>query len=244
MIFINNKYTKWYNNIISKAIARTLPEEIYTEKHHIIPRSLKGRNSHSNLAILTAKEHFICHHLLTKMTVGVNKQKMAGAFLMMSVKNKYQTRYLGKITAKMYEKYRVEYSLYNSAINLIRNANLTSVERKKLYAHYGEDNGFFNKKHSDDSLTLMSVSHKNQRAILFKCDICGKSCDKQNFIKYHGEKCLIQNKGVSGRKWFYLGEKNYYVYIDDPQISILGLIAGRIPGLLKGYKKKNKSDRK
>ena len=65
MIFINNKYTRWYFNIVDQK--RILPKEIYTENHHIIPKSLGGDNSKANLARLTAKEHYICHLLLIKM---------------------------------------------------------------------------------------------------------------------------------------------------------------------------------
>jgi hypothetical protein len=65
MIFINNKYTQWYFNIVNQT--RNLPKEIYTENHHIIPKSLGGDNSKSNLVRLTAKEHYLCHLLLIKM---------------------------------------------------------------------------------------------------------------------------------------------------------------------------------
>ena len=65
MIFINNKYTRWYFNIVNQT--RTLSDEIYTENHHIIPKSLGGNNSKFNLVRLTAKEHYICHLLLIKM---------------------------------------------------------------------------------------------------------------------------------------------------------------------------------
>ena len=75
-MFIQNKYTKCYYNIIYKARLRNLPNNVYTEKHHIIPRSLGGNNSKLNLVKLTAKEHFICHLLLTKMLNGKLKYKM------------------------------------------------------------------------------------------------------------------------------------------------------------------------
>ena len=65
--FLQNKYTKWYFNIISKAQNRdTLG---YVEKHHIIPKSLGGNNEQTNLVKLTAREHFVCHWLLTKMVI-------------------------------------------------------------------------------------------------------------------------------------------------------------------------------
>ena len=66
-MFLENKYTKWYKEIISQAKTNVNNNEIYTEKHHIIPRCLGGDSSTNNLVRLTAREHFICHLLLTKM---------------------------------------------------------------------------------------------------------------------------------------------------------------------------------
>ena len=45
MIFNDSKYTRWYNQIIERAKFRILPRDVYTENHHIIPRSLRGDNS-------------------------------------------------------------------------------------------------------------------------------------------------------------------------------------------------------
>ena len=78
-MYLPNKYTTCYNNIIQQAQSRVLSADIYTEKHHIIPRSLGGNDSPDNLVRLTAREHFICHVLLTKMTVGLHKRSMAYA---------------------------------------------------------------------------------------------------------------------------------------------------------------------
>ena len=64
MIFIDNKYTRVYYSIIDRAKTRSISS--YTEKHHIIPRSLGGTDAKENLVPLTAREHFICHLLLTK----------------------------------------------------------------------------------------------------------------------------------------------------------------------------------
>ena len=69
MLFINNKYTKWYYQIIESA--KNSNHSCYTEKHHIIPKSLGGTNNLSNIVSLTARQHFICHWLLTKMTDGI-----------------------------------------------------------------------------------------------------------------------------------------------------------------------------
>ena len=73
-MYLNNKYTRWYFNIIKLSTGRTI--DGYCERHHIIPRSLGGSNDSNNIAFLTAREHFICHLLLVKMTVGSDQHKM------------------------------------------------------------------------------------------------------------------------------------------------------------------------
>ncbi len=89
MIFIDNKYTKWYFNIINKAKSR-ISIEGRPEIHHIIPKSLNGTNNKNNLVKLTKKEHFICHLLLVKMTTGKDKSKMVFASnRMLSGKDRY-----------------------------------------------------------------------------------------------------------------------------------------------------------
>lgn len=65
--FLKNKYTKWYVNIISAAQSRDITG--YTEKHHIIPKSLGGSNKKENLVKLTAREHFVCHCILVNIVV-------------------------------------------------------------------------------------------------------------------------------------------------------------------------------
>lgn len=68
MSFLENKYSIWYYKIINNAKHRVTTG--YTEKHHIIPRSLTGTDDDSNIVKLTAREHFVCHLLLTKMVTG------------------------------------------------------------------------------------------------------------------------------------------------------------------------------
>jgi hypothetical protein len=103
-MFSENKYTKWYNNIIAKASAR-VTRAGYFEKHHIIPKSIGGTNDKCNLIYLTAKEHFICHLLLTKMTEGEDKSKMVRAFWMIATMgNRNQER--KKVSSKVYCTYK------------------------------------------------------------------------------------------------------------------------------------------
>lgn len=74
-MFLHNKYTRWYNTIVSN------PDKsaTYTEDHHIIPRSLGGSNAKSNRVRLSARQHFVAHLLLTKMVTGLQRHKMIWA---------------------------------------------------------------------------------------------------------------------------------------------------------------------
>lgn len=93
-MFIQNKYTTWYYNIINKAKSenRVKSKNQYFEKHHIVPKSLGGNNSKENLVLLTAREHFIIHWLLVNMTEDLNKCKMWYALANMRRKSKYNNQ--------------------------------------------------------------------------------------------------------------------------------------------------------
>ena len=104
-MFLQNKYTRIYFNIIDCAKLRTLPLEVYVEKHHIIPKSIGGSNSKENLVALTAREHFICHLLLTKMTVGMYKQKMTFAAWSLTMKKDILNK---KISNRTYQRLKEE----------------------------------------------------------------------------------------------------------------------------------------
>jgi len=110
-----NKYEKWYSGIIENARNRKTDE--YTETHHILPRSLGGSDTPDNLVDLTAREHFMCHWLLTKMHTGQARGKMINALYMMQGQGPYQTRYKSKITSRIYKNLREEYAVYISNLN-------------------------------------------------------------------------------------------------------------------------------
>jgi len=104
-MFLKNKYTKWYYQIVNKRLSSSVLENEYGEKHHIIPRSLGGDDSKNNIIKLTAREHFICHLLLVKMVSNKNhKYKMVKAAFGMAIMNK------NKINSKMYESLKHQYS--------------------------------------------------------------------------------------------------------------------------------------
>jgi ribosomal protein S27AE len=137
-----NKYTRWYNQIVEQAQNRIT--EGYTERHHIQPRSLGGADTPDNLVNLTAREHFVCHWLLTKMTSGEDRYKMLNALRMMRAEKEGQQRYATAITSRVYESIKQEY------------AELQSILRS------GEGNGFYGKTHTVEARRRISEANKGR----------------------------------------------------------------------------------
>lgn len=135
-MFLENKYTKKYYQIITKAKNRKI--QSYIEKHHVIPKSLGGSNDKNNMVSLTAREHFICHWLLIKMTTGESRYKMLYGLRIMTMNNKQQERYHTRITSRIYEKYKIEFNKVASV--LAKNRPPVSEEtRKKLRKAFYEN---------------------------------------------------------------------------------------------------------
>ena len=108
-----NKYEKWYASITKRGQIRGL--NTYTESHHILPKSLGGLDNSDNLTHLSAREHFICHWLLTKIyKEGEAHWKMLNAIRIMRAENKNQQRYKNKITARVYANLKEEYARLQS----------------------------------------------------------------------------------------------------------------------------------
>jgi len=108
-------YKKIYNSIIKNRIENVY--DGYTENHHILPKSLGGSDDKSNLVKLNAREHFICHLLLTKIYDyhTSSGKKMVKAFMMMMCKSENQKRY---ITSKEFKVLREKFAQIQSESQL------------------------------------------------------------------------------------------------------------------------------
>lgn len=104
MMFKDNKYTKIYLRLIENARYREKPTHI--EYHHVIPKSLGGLDESSNIVNLTPREHFVAHHLLTKMLDGEDKMKMCFALHTFFHFNKFRRL---NFTARQYEFHKMEF---------------------------------------------------------------------------------------------------------------------------------------
>jgi hypothetical protein len=133
-------YQKIYDSIINRAILnnRKKCDDVYYERHHIIPRCMGGVDKSSNLVLLTAKEHFICHRLLVNIYPNNNKLVRA-VWAMSTMKNGNQSRYI--VSSRVYEQLKKEYARINSEreitesfrkkISLTRTGKRHSEETKK-----------------------------------------------------------------------------------------------------------------
>jgi hypothetical protein len=77
---MEERHLRIYRQFIEGRQNRIIGDSIYTELHHIWPRSLGGTNEPDNLIRLTAREHFIAHLILWKSLGG----KMTYAFWRMA----------------------------------------------------------------------------------------------------------------------------------------------------------------
>lgn len=211
-MYLFNKYTKWYFQIIHRATVRNTFEG-YHEKHHIIPRSLGGTNNKENLVKLTAREHFICHRLLTKMTQGNNLTKMKRAVWRMTVKSgKQQQRY--KPNSRTYEYIRLQFgslrkgkpttddvkkkiskanrgkTAWNKGIpRTYEEKQLMSARRRETAKIVGVWNK--GKKHSVETLEKIKVKAKNRK--MLTCPHCGKQASGSNYYRWHDNNCKRLN---------------------------------------------------
>lgn len=109
-------YQKIYDQIIEKAKIENRHKEIgvYYEAHHIIPKCLGGTGlvtqykTHSNIVLLTAKEHYICHKLLCEIYPN-NDNIFYAYWYMCNVKAPNQKR-IYTISVREYERIRTQYS--------------------------------------------------------------------------------------------------------------------------------------
>jgi len=98
-------YQFHYDQLIAKAKQRVVNSG-YTEKHHIVPKSLGGSNAKSNIVELTAREHFLAHMLLAK----IHGKGLWQAARMMQNKSKVQNE--RRSNSRLYEIAKREWANY------------------------------------------------------------------------------------------------------------------------------------
>ena len=218
-MYLHNKYTTWYNNIIQRAKDRILKPPY--EKHHIVPKSLGGNNLKENIVKLTAHEHFVCHLLLTKMVEGKSREKMVyAAWSMANRENQNQQRH--KITGRIYSILRQEYSKVKAVHTKLNNPMHDPGIRQRhqeAINRRGKTKGNSGQKRGPISEELRSVlrqktikqmtpkrreqirqqqlnrtdEQKEKYAFVhskrISCIYCRQLCNPGSFAHYHGSNC-------------------------------------------------------
>ena len=194
-MFEQSKYSKYYYSIVDNAKSRLIAENIYTEKHHIIPKSLGGSNDISNLVKLTAREHFVCHRLLARITTGAARNKMVHALWRMcnSLKSNY------KVNSKTYEKAKLEhihilktvgsdgqFKAGRTAWNL-GIPRTSEVKQAISKANSGRKSNRTSESFTEEWRAKISLSARSRAKQT--CPHCCKEAGPTNFLRWHGDNC-------------------------------------------------------
>ena len=217
-------YKKIYNNLVEKRLKNILKEKY--EKHHIVPKTIGGSNSASNLVKLTPREHYIAHLLLTKIYPNHDGLKVAWQ-LMASTRDDFSHV---KYKSKIYEKLRLE-------VRKIQSFKMSGTTKDKYEwrmrsalkakERIGNKHNLFGFKHSDKSKIKMSNSRQmggNSKAkpceleifnlnTVFEC-----SCLKESWIILRKENIL--NISYDTFKWSFRKNK-CSKYFDTFNINLI-----------------------
>jgi len=140
-------YQRIYDQIIDRARDREL--DCYRERHHVTPKCLGGSDNKSNLVELTAREHFICHWLLSRMHP--EEPKLSYAFWMMST-SKRPNRY--RPSSRAYEEAK---QLQSTLRSLQLLGHTTSEETRKKISKSNRG-----KKRTEEERKKMSDAQKGK----------------------------------------------------------------------------------
>jgi hypothetical protein len=161
----------------------------YFEGHHIIPKSKGGTGNsnrpknNQNIVLLTSREHFLAHWLLWRIH---GDRSSALAFHKMMSVNNNQSRIT---SSRGYEEARESYRLTNLGNQYGKSkTKIISDEQKKKQSlimkgkYLGENNPFFNKKHTEESKNKIRKSREG--------------VNKEKIWNYGGKKLIIKNNEI------------------------------------------------
>lgn len=223
------KYLTWYENLVAKAKARPFLDG-YVERHHVIPVCFGGNNKAENIITLTAREHYIAHLLLWKMSMDKkshNKMTMALHVMVNGSGHKKQDRsYL--VPSRIYEANRKEYAQVISEIMLGpdnkwrgRKHSAESLEKMRAWQQdpiikqqqrervLGEKNHFYGKKHSEEMKKQIANSTAASWTEELKAEKSKWAKEKWQDPEYKKTMLDIRktSKGWLNRDWKAIGRK-------------------------------------
>jgi len=183
-------YIKIYEDLIQSAKSKNRVKHtgIYYENHHIQPKCLEGTDAKNNLVLLTAKEHYVAHKLLT--CIYPNNRKIGIAFHYMTFGKNYYNE-----SSRDYEYARELASKLSKGVN----------------------HPFFGKTHSKETRKKLSEAGKGRkqsqetiRKRVEKCDLKREETKKKQSasLKGHNVSSETRKKISKSRKGIKFSEKH------------------------------------
>lgn len=189
----------------------------YFELHHILPRSLYPNwvKRRSNIVALTAREHFFCHQLLTKI---YPSQQMFYALRAFAVRPNADYR----ITSKEYEfiksQYRRRRRGFKNGGTFYKGQKAWNVGKKcPQLAKIGKANGVYQKHIFTNGIINIAA---------FKCPEGFWKGETKN-INPENEKLRREkiSKATKGKKWYNNGTINKFCFEgQQPEGFVLGML--------------------
>lgn len=197
-ISYTNKYTKWYVNIVEKAIKRASSKKEakkilgYCEKHHIIPQCIKlgGEKDSLNFCYLSAREHFLVHMMLPKMIKNINHSMRLGNAIG-RMKNK-KLKYYNSRTFETAKK-------INSTYNNMKLDEYKKVVSENMKTYYSSIEGinFITNKAETQKITMIGEGNP----------MFGKTSSFEG--KSHSEEFISRMKNKTGKDNHRFGNPSY-----------------------------------
>ena len=245
-------YQNIYNQIIERAKTRNLIG--YKERHHIIPKCLGGSNSKENIVDLTAKEHFICHMLLTNIYPKNHKLKcaiwiMATGFRK-SLNNKYK---VGSIT---YDRLKKEFSESIKGKPKPKGFMSEKTKKKISEANKGVSRSLGTKRSEETKLkqSLIKKNHKVSEECRNKISSSMKGKPKTEEHKVNMSLCRLNKptkrhksviqltlQGIPIREWNKIKEASKFLGKPNDTSSISSCCQGKLKTAM-GFKWKYKNE--
>jgi hypothetical protein len=141
-------YIKIYDSIIEKY--RNELAVGYCEVHHIIPKCMGGSNEKDNLVALPYRYHFVAHLCLAKIYGG---KLLGGAWIMSNC---------GENNSRKYAWLRKKVAEYSRQLNTGRKQT-PEAKKKQIENQTGKKNGFYGKKHTQETKDKIIASHKGMK---------------------------------------------------------------------------------
>ena len=191
---------KWhYEKLIEKGRNRCILKSEYSENHHIIPKSIGGKDDDENLIQLFAEEHLLAHLLLVKIYPDSKELLCASNIMTHSNGTERQHRtsnkqygWLKRRFSKMMKESMKGENNHRYGVSVSdETKQKISDTRKENGIGSGEKNPMFGKNHSKESKKKISENRKGK----------GVGSSNSMFGKNHSEEVKKKLRDKNLKTW-------------------------------------------